>query len=125
MNTSEELKLILDSHARVGQKKPVSYVPIRTVESVIGISVQEYVLIIESMGNSGIILGAEECCINSGAVYAYSPRHLDQFLKEDEAILAAHGWPTVPLEFIKRIAAEWLEETHPIMPVIRKAFGGG
>jgi len=61
--------------------------------------------------------------MKSGAVYAYSYKDLDNVLKDNHAILSEHGWPDSPVDFVRRIAAEWLDEEHPIMPVIMKAFG--
>jgi hypothetical protein len=120
---AEDARQILDSHLRVGPDKPVSYLPIRTVERVIGITIPAYVSMAENHGHKCSVLYPERCCINSGAIYVYSYEYLDPLLKSNERLLSVHGWPTTPAEFINRIAAEWLEEESPIMPVIRKAFG--
>jgi hypothetical protein len=120
---AEDTRQLLDSHLKVGPDKPVSYLPIRTVERVIGITIPTYVSMIENDGNNYSVLYPERCCINSGAIYVYSYEDLELLLKANEPLLSVHGWPTTPVEFINRIAAEWLDEESPIMPVIRKAFG--
>ena len=61
---------LLESHLAVGPDKPVSYLPTRTIEEVIGMSVDRYVSLIEQMGNQYAVFGVNESCINSGAVYA-------------------------------------------------------
>jgi hypothetical protein len=119
----EDAKRLVDNHLKIGPEKPVSYLPIKTVEKVIGISVQDYMSLIERSGNEGIVFGAEDCCINSGAVYAFNCHYLSKILKDNQTILSEHGWPATPVDFILRIAAEWVDEESPIMPVIRKAFG--
>jgi hypothetical protein len=69
------------------------------------------------------VFGAEDCCISSGAVYAFNCHYLSKILKDNQTILSEHGWPITPVDFIRRIAAEWVDEENPIMPVVRKAFG--
>jgi hypothetical protein len=119
----EHVKRILDSHLKVGKEKPVSYLPIKTVEDVIGITIQKYKSMIERLGSRGSVFSAEECCIKSGAVYAYSDVYLDQILKANKDVLSENGWPIVPDDFIRKIASEWLDDESPIMPVVKKAFG--
>jgi hypothetical protein len=118
-----DAKQILLSHLDVGRKKPVSYLPIRTVEKVIGITVQEYRSMIETAGNQCSVFGAEDCCINSGAVYAYSHKDLSAILDNNRSILLNHKWPVAAEDFVRRMASEWLDEDSPIIPIIRKAFG--
>jgi hypothetical protein len=119
----EDAKRLVDNHLRIGPEKPVSYLPIKTVEKVIGITIQDYMSLIERSGNEGIVFGAEDCCISSGAVYAFNCQYLSKILNDNQTILSEHDWPATPVDFIRRIAAEWIDEESPIMPVIRKAFG--
>jgi hypothetical protein len=116
-------KQIVERHLAVGRRKPVSYLPIETIETVIGLTIQGYVSLIGSSGNKAVVLGAGDCCINSGAVYAYSCKELNDILSRNQAILTDHQWPTTPAEFIARMAAAWLDGDNPVMPVIRQAFG--
>ena len=120
---TEDGKRILDKHLAVGRDKPVSYLPIKTIETVIGITIQVYASLIEKSGNKAAIFGPGDCSINSGAVYAYSCKYLTALLKKNEGVLMDHGWPVTAADFIRRMATEWLDEETPIMPVIRRAFG--
>jgi hypothetical protein len=111
----EDAKRLVGNHLKIGPEK--------TVEKIIGITVKDYMSLIEGSGNDGIVFGAEDCCVNSGAVYAFNCHYLSKILKDNQTILSEHGWPSTPIDFIRRIAAEWVDEESPIMPVIRKAFG--
>src|SRR5882672_5140381 len=68
----ENAKQILHSHLSLGRRKAVSYLPIKTVEKVIGLTVTEYRSMVEATGNRCSIFGPKDCCIDSGAIYAYS-----------------------------------------------------
>lgn len=58
---------ILNAHRRLGPHKPVSYLPIRTIESVLGLSVGEYQAMIEQAGLRCLVIPAGEGCIASGS----------------------------------------------------------
>jgi len=122
-SSSENAKFILDSHLNIGSKKAVSYLPLNTVKNVLGISIQKYLSMIKDQGNESLVLLSHECCINSGAIYAYDTSVLQKILKENEKILSANNWPVTPEKFIRRMASEWLEEGDPVLSVIRKVFG--
>jgi hypothetical protein len=119
-NSSNE---ILQRHLNVGWDKPISYLPIRTIEDVIGIPVATYVELIANGGNEYMIFDAEQSCIQSGAVYAFSFSDLARVLDQHSRLLSLHGWPSTPIDFIQRIASEWLDPGDPIMIVIRRSFG--
>ena len=78
---------MLERHLNVGPKKAVSYLPIRTIEKVIGISINEYVALIEDAGNRSAVFLAADCCINSGAIYAYSPTDKFNIAREPSSSL--------------------------------------
>jgi hypothetical protein len=118
-----DAKHIVERHLPAGRRKPVSYLPIETIETVLGLTIQGYVSLIENSGNKAVVLGTGDCCINSGAVYAYSCKELNDILGRNHTVLADHQWPTTSADFIARMAAEWLEWDNPVMPVIRQAFG--
>jgi hypothetical protein len=122
---SENAKLILREHLKVGSEKPISYLPIRTVEKVIGITVVAYEAMIQNLGHQCAVFQPAESCINSGAIYAYSEPDLVNILKHNHEILTKHGWPVTPADFVKRMASEWLDEESPIKPIVRAAFGEG
>ena len=79
----EDRKQILESHLDIGQQKPVSYLPINTIENVLSLSINEYVAMVEEKGHRAIVLGPGECCIKSGAVYAYDCRALGDILHDN------------------------------------------
>jgi hypothetical protein len=89
-----DAKQIVERHLAVGRRKPVSYLPIETIETVIGLTIRGYVSLIENSGNKAVVLGAGDCCINAGAVYAYSCKELNDILSRNHAVLADHQWPT-------------------------------
>lgn len=121
--STKDASRILDCHLTLGSKKPVSYLPIKTIEKVIGISVSEYVLLVERMGNTALVFSEGECCIESGAVYAYSYDDLAEVLAGSEQLLVNCKWPRSPVEFIRKVASGWVDEDKSIVSVIRKAFG--
>jgi len=89
------------------------------------LSLHEYVSMIESAGNKAIVLNTDECCIGSWAVFAYSPKGLTEILRESGPLLLKRGWPAGPVDFIKKLAAEWLDQDNAMLPVVRRAFGDG
>jgi hypothetical protein len=122
-SAKEITKRLLESHLAVGPDKPVSYLPIRTIEEVVGISIETYVSLIEGAGNQYAIFGADDCCIKSGAVYAYNLQSLTKVLNDNRNVLTRHGWPATANDFIRRIASEWLDSADPVITVVRKSFG--
>lgn len=114
---------MLEVHVRVGPEKPVSYLPIYTIEKVLGLRVEEYISLIECNGGRSSMFTSQICCIKSGAVYAYSYEDLKAILEYNRDALIRHGWPVSCGRFIERIAYAWLENDNPIMPIIKSAFG--
>ena len=125
LNLSEYVQETLSTHLHVGRKKPMSYLPIYTIERVIGITISEYRSMAEKLGKQCVVFSADESCIKSGAVYVYCRTALHDILESNRDLLISRGWPTAPGEFIKRIASEWLCPEDPILPVVKRAFGEG
>jgi hypothetical protein len=119
---TEEAKQILQDHLDLGTTKPVSYLPIATLEKVLGLTASEYAALVEQSGNRVAIFEGVDCCIRSGAIYAYSDDDLAALLVANRTTLQEHRWPTTSTGFIKRLAAQWVDD-GPILPIIRKAFG--
>jgi|GEM_PF-1063881 len=113
----------LDEHINVGRDKPMSYLPIKTIERVLGITVSDYRSRVEALGHKCAIFGAEACCIKSGAVYAYSDKELHNVLADHAEVLSANGWPTTSDEFVRRVASEWVEGNEYLAQAIKAAFG--
>ncbi len=116
---------LLKSRLDVGPRTPVSFLPIDTIENVLGLSVHAYVSMVEGAGHHAIVLGMEDCGIAPGVVYAYSENDLVEILTNSEPLLREQGWPVSPAGFIRKLAAERLDEKHVLLPVIRRAFGKG
>jgi hypothetical protein len=119
----EHRRRTIEEHTNLGKRKPVSYLPIKTIEKVLGLTVDEYRKLVELAGNSCAVFSEKDTCIHSGAVYAYSDADLTFVLDHYSGLLAACSWPVSTGEFVGKIAAEWYEEKNPVMPVIRAAFG--
>ena len=118
-----DLDHILDRHVRVGPSKPVSYLPVKTVEKVLNMQVDEYARLIETAGGKCVVFSETETCIESGAIYAYSEVDLASVLESHRGLLLGHDWPCTPLQFVRKIAAEWLDLRSPLRGVIAAAFG--
>lgn len=114
---------ILETHLYIHRGKAVSYLPMNTIRHTLGLEVHEYVAMIEERGHRAIVFGPQECCIKSGAVYAYSCIDLDRILCDSKETLCSYGWPVTADEFIKKIAAEWYDQDSDLCKVIRDAFG--
>ena len=114
---------ILSAHIRVGPSKPVSYLPISTIERVLGMRVDDYTSLIAQGGASWRVLSESETYIKSGAVFAYSDVDLAAVLERHIDLLLEHNWPCGCPAFIRMIAAEWLDDESPLRRVIAAAFG--
>jgi hypothetical protein len=114
---------MIDSHVKVGRHKPLSYLPLKTIENVIGITTAAYQSSVEANGNKCILLGPDESCIESGAAYAYSEPDLTALLDRNKDLLHKRGWPTAPADFVRRLGSEWLPQEDPVMAVVKAAFG--
>ena len=114
---------VLAKHVHVGAAKPVSYLPISTIEKVLNMQVDAYARLIEKAGGKYVVFSETETCIKSGAVYAYSEIDLASVLKNYKGVLREHGWPSVPVAFIKRLATDWLDLNNPLRGVMIAAFG--
>ena len=118
-----EHERILRSLTAVGHTKPVGYLPLNTVASVLGADPAELAAQARSRGLSAIALDPGQCCIKSGALYVYHRAALRQLLRRATNQVRSSGLSTKPDEFVRQIAAQWFEPDHPIQPIIRAAFG--
>ncbi|POR54379.1 hypothetical protein [Bosea psychrotolerans] len=121
--TTQERADILESLALVGPAKPVGYLPLPTVMKALRLTIpaveQEY-----ANGSRQVrVLGPEDCCIKGGAVYVFDQPALASLLSASSRLLTDLGWPTDSEAFIRRIAVEWLTDDHPLIGLVRQAFG--
>ncbi len=120
---SDDDKDRLRQHTKLDAKKVVSYLPLNTIENVMGMSLDTYTSIIENNGGSYLIFRENECCIWSGAVYAFLPGELSGILKTNMDILVLAGIPSEPIGFIRAIAGTWFEGETSITPLLKRLFG--
>ena len=121
--TSEEIHDILREHIEMPGDKLVSYLPLRTVTSLLGLAVDEYLNLARRHGLRSICLDAERCVIASGAIYAWKDEPLQQLLSHaSEAVLRQIGG-RAPLDFIRYIARHWVDDEGELRRLIRISFG--
>jgi hypothetical protein len=121
-------RAVLERHLVLGPQKAISYLPLGTIEKLIGISSSAYTDMITSRGYKSFFIDDERSNINSfsirGAVYAYDEKELGKIIEEYRPVILMSRWPDHPLDFLERLATEWIaDDNHPVMPVIRRAFG--
>jgi hypothetical protein len=113
----------IQEHLSLGPSKAVGYLPINTVEKLLGITAAAYAEMANLRGHSSLTAAPGESCIKSGAVYVYSASALQEILDRNSDRLRSANYPTDAEGFVRAIAREWLADDHPVMPVIRQAFG--
>ena len=112
----------LQEHIALTDHKVLSYLPIATIENLLGLTVQEYQRLAVEAGNKCLLFRDGETCIQSGAVYIYRCAELSSLLGHYRELLVSLKWPQTAEEFVKKIASHWYNEDDPIMPVVRAAF---
>ncbi len=118
-----EKAVLLHSLTAVGPDKTVGYLPLHTLAHFAQIDPDEVIQRAADRGLASACFGPNECCIKSGALYVYDPEALGKLLRTNTDILAATGIPAEPAAFVTYIAANWLEPTHPLYPIVAEAFG--
>jgi hypothetical protein len=116
---------IVSSLAEVGPEKPLGYLPLYTVRDVLHMDPHALARDAAARGLSAVMFDADACCIKSGALYLFDRRAFDGILQSSAATLLSNGWTVDVDQFVARIAREWVDPTHPVAPVIRRAFGAG
>jgi len=121
--TEEQRADILNSFTRVGPDKAIGYLPMRTVLNILRLTIPAVEFEFASGNRTVLPLGPDECCIDGGAVYVFDRLALASLLRTSSAQLASLGWPTDNEGFVRKIAAEWLAADHPLLGLVREAFG--
>ena len=117
------LQKLLYDHLGVGSVKPISYLPIRTIEKHLGLSVDAYVRMAQESGKSAVVTAAEQSSILSGTVHLFDRASLQRILDKNEDALRTANSPVDAAGFVGAIARDWLPMDHPLIDVIREAFG--
>ncbi len=81
-------RLVFGSLAAVGNAKPVGYLPLATLEKHLAMDVTEVADSFAKRGLKTRIFLANECCINSGALYVYDSSALQSVLNAASDVLA-------------------------------------
>lgn len=121
--SSDYISDLLWRHTSFKNPKSVSYLPINTIERIVGMRVSDYQSLISKAGNQSVVFESGRCFVGSGAVYAFNEENLSAALKENAALLSEIDWPRNPRLFVEKVAAEWYEKEHPIRPLINQVFG--
>lgn len=116
-------QLVFGSLAAVGNAKPVGYLPLATLEKHLAMDVTEVGDLFAKRGLKTRVFLANECCINSGALYVYDPSALQSVLNAASDVLARNKWPISAELFVDRVAKFWIEESDPVYAIIQRAFG--
>jgi hypothetical protein len=79
-------------HATVGPAKPITYLPIDTIEKVLGLTIAKYAELVKRRGGECAVFSTSETCIKSGAVYCYDPATLAALLDGHARQFEQLGW---------------------------------
>jgi hypothetical protein len=118
-----EREFLLRSISLVGPEKPVGYLPLYTLRDFAMVEPEDVAAVAATRGLASILFEPDACCIKSGALYVYHPDALTELLHANADTLAAANMSAAPDQFVTQIAAVWLEPSHPVYPIIVKAFG--
>jgi hypothetical protein len=119
----DEKANILRGFAEVGATRIIGYLPLYTIRDFLGAEPKALAREAADRGLSAVILGEDECCIKSGALYVYESAALSKLLESYLGRLQDAKWPMEPAAFIRHIAADWFTSDDPIMELIQAAFG--
>lgn len=117
--TQADIDLIMASWSQVGIRKAIGYLPLYTVERVLRLDRQWVNAYCLHRGLNFKVFEEGETCINGGAIYVWSTPHLQEILR------SAHQSDQTERnteDFIDRIASEWFDEEHALMPLIKLSF---
>ena len=101
----------------------MGYLPLATLKNHLARDIGEVVDSFEKRGLKVKVFQMDDCCIKSGAIYIYDPSALQNILNAASHVLKKNEWPVVAESFVAKVAEFWVEQTHPVHPVIRRAFG--
>ena len=121
--SEQDRQRIFGNLAAVGNAKPLGYLPLATLEKHLAMDVTEVAGSFEKRGLKIRVFLANECCINSGALYVYDPSALQSVLNADFDVLERNKWPVTAELFVDRLAKFWVEQSDPVHAVIQRAFG--
>ena len=120
---AERIRQELEEHVSLGSHKSLSYYPTDGLMSMFGLSPHSYAQLAQARGHSSIIVSRAESYLENGAVYLYNEPILQEILDRNSDTLKSANYPVDAEGFVRAVAREQLRSDHPVMPVIRQAFG--
>ena len=111
----------LEKFYRVGPDKPVSYLPVQTLQEIGAANINELRQEFESKGLAVRLLSDKESGVGSGALYVYDKNALGLLLEKNSGILERESWPTDPDTFIDHLV--YTARDPDLYRVIEDAFG--
>jgi hypothetical protein len=107
----------------VGRTKAVGYLPLATLEKVLGLEPEE--LRKQSIARSLEVRIFEEgkCCIKSGAIFVYDSVLFKKIAEKFREEILARGWIAECDFLIERIATNWFSEQEPVLQFISALYG--
>jgi hypothetical protein len=121
--SDEKRDVLLHSLTDVGVSKPIGYLPLYTIKEFLRSDPQTLANDLAERGLITAQFAERDCCIKSGALYAYHRSALRDLLLKYAAAVRVAGLPLDPDEFVAHIAANWYELGHAAHPFIAAAFG--
>jgi hypothetical protein len=123
VSSEQQHQIVFGSLEAVGRPKPLGYQPLNTVEKHLAMNIGEVIVRLAKRGLKTKVFSAKDCCIYSGALYAYDRSALQKVLDGMSALLVRSNWPTNAEQFVDRVSKDWVESSHPVYAVIQMAFG--
>lgn len=114
---------MLDDLRRAGQGKRTGHLPPRTVRDLPRLSAEDLAAEAASRGLAAPVLDTAERRIESGALYVLTAKNVQGRWRTRPPRSTKPGGRWEPDGFVRAVAAEWLEPGHPVLPVMRQAFG--
>jgi hypothetical protein len=106
---------------RVGPNKPLGHLSVSTLKRY-GWSVPKIVCTLKHRGLATLVLSPAQCCVASGAVYAYHRAALSRVLLKNEKVLKKEGWPLGPDGFVLYHFLKYAAPGTDLFDVIADAY---
>ncbi|MCY6383085.1 hypothetical protein [Hoeflea prorocentri] len=120
---SDDLATIVDFHLSLGRDKCVSYLPINTINNVLNKTTEAMCQQAMRANLKCMVFDDGSCWVKGGAVYFYSESELSGLIRKHRNLLDSLGWEANCEDVVAKIAAEYFEADHAVMPFIVEAFG--
>ena len=123
MHDRDDSEVILCSLEDVGSRKSVGYLPLYTIERFIkGYTLEILQTRYSERGLYSEVFGPDKAVIKSGAFFVYDREMMQQVIAKHVDAINAEAWPLDAQLIIHRIASQWLDTDHPLMPFVNELF---